>query len=153
MAQPLAPPRPVRPVATPDKFNGSRDADWNAWEAHFQQVGVVNQWTDQDRASYLPLYLGENAQLFYQSLPQATRNNLGQLLPALRTRFAPAGQVGTFRAELKARRQRQGEPLSDFCKAIRRLGRLDYPTLDGGVQDQLPRDQFVDGLDSRELRM
>ena len=153
MAQPPAAPRPVRPYGTPDKFNGSRNSDFVAWEQHFGQVSRVNQWTAQDQATYLPLYLTENAQSYYQSIPQATQGNAVNVLQALRDRFAPAGRVDAYRAELKARRQRQEEPISDYCEAVRRLARMAYPTLDPAVQDTLGKDQFIDGLDSRELRM
>jgi len=157
MAQPppVPPPLPpvVRPWAKPEKFTGSREADWTTWRNSYLQASRVNRWTPQEQADYVGLYLTGNAQSFLQSLPDATQRDNNLVFQALQDRFAPAGQVNSFRAELKARRQRPDEPLSDFCEAVRRLGSRAYPTVPAAVQNTLARDAFIDGLDSRELRL
>ena len=153
--QPAPAPAPLRAWATPEKFSGDmRDGDWHTWWEHFQTVSQVNNWTPVQQVAYLGLYLSGNAQSYYYSLPQATRQGpLAGLEQVLERRFGAAQNVDVFRAELHARKQYNGEPLSSFCEEIRKLSRRSYPTLDPQVQDVLGKDQFLNGLDSRELRI
>ena len=151
-AQPPAP-LPVRAWASPDKFSGSQDSDWPTWLLHFQTVANVNGWTPQQQGNYIGLYLSDKAQSFYHSLPAAVwQGPLPAVIQALGDRFAPPQRVNVYRAELKAARQRPDESLSDYCETVRRLARYAYPTLPAPVQDVLAKDQFVDSLDSRDLR-
>jgi len=144
----------VRLLATPEKFDGSPSADWTAWQLHFEQVAQANNWTPAEQTTFVPLYLTGAAQLFYQSLAQATRAGaIAGLLQALANRFAPAANVDLHRAELQARYQGPDESLSNYCEAIRRLSRLAYPTLPGNVQDVLAKDRFLAGLHSKEIRL
>ena len=80
MAHPPAAPCPVRPYGTPDKFSGSRNSDFVAWEQHFDQVSQVSQWTVQDQAAYCysPLYLTENTQSYFEVSSEHYVSHTGQ---------------------------------------------------------------------------
>eukprot|EP00117_Sycon_ciliatum_P020575 scpid61627/ scgid18287/ len=152
--QPAPPVAPVRAWATPDKFTGARDSDWPSWLLQFETVSQVNNWTPQHQVAYLGLYLSGAALSYYHSLDANVRQGpLPQLLQLMEQRFNAPQQADMYRAELQGRRQRPGEPLSDYCEAIRRLARYSYPTLQPAVQDTLGKDQFIAGLDSRDLRV
>ena len=145
--------QPVRAWAVPEKFPGGRDSDWRSWLLQFETVARVNGWTPVDQAAYLSLYLSDNALSYFHSLPLAVRQGpLPALLQALGQRFDAPHQVEVFRAELKSRRQKSGESLSDYAEVLHKLARQAYPTLQPDVQDMLAKDQFVAGLDSREVR-
>ena len=149
-----APPLAVRAWATPDKFSGDRTSDWQTWLLQFGTIANANGWTQQQQATYIGLYLTGNAQSYYHSLPAAIRTGpLQPLLQALTDRFASPQQVDVYRAEFKARRQHPTETISDFCEAVRKLARYSYPNLAPNMQDLMAKDQFVTGLDSRDLRI
>jgi len=161
MAQPPpAPPlpgqfvQPVRAWATPEKFSGDRDSDWTSWLAHFRRVALANNWNQAQQSNYIGLYLKGNALSFYEGLDNAIRvGALQPLLDEMAQRFGDVNRMPTIRVELQTRRQHRGESLSDFAEVMRKLARRAYPTLAGAVQDGMARDQFVSGLDSRDLRL
>lgn len=149
-----APPAPVRAWATPDKFSGDRNSDWRTWRLQFETVAAVNNWTPQHQVAYIGLYLSGAALSYYHSLDvQVRQGPLQALLQLLEQRFNAPQQAELFRAELQSRRQRASEPLSDYCEAVRRLVRYAYPALPPQVQDMLAKDQFLGGIDSRDIRI
>lgn len=153
-AAPAPPAQPVRAWATPEKFSGERNADWTAWIGHFRLVADANNWAQNDRRRYFGLYLSGHALSYFQSLDEDTRQGpFRDLVAAFEQRFGDANFVATFRAELQSRRQTRGESLSDYAETLRKISRRAYPTVPGVVQDTLARDQFVSGLDSRDLRI
>ena len=162
MAQPpaAAPAAPAAPLprphfhVTPEKFSGRLSDNFASWVTHFQQVSAVNQWTPQEQVLFLGLSLDGEAQLYYQSLPVATRQgNFPPLLAALQARFAPPQRVDLHRASFQSRRQRKDETLGAFCEDVRSLGRLAYPQMAAPDVDSLVKDQFISGLDSRTMRV
>ena len=147
-------PQPVRAWAVPQKFSGDRHSDWNTWYMQFQTVARVNGWTVRDQSSYLALYLTDDALSYYHSLDGATRQGpLQPLVRLLEQRFGAAQNADVLRAEFKSRRQRPTEALSEYCEAIRRIARQAYPAVQRDVQDMLAKDQFLSGIDSREIRV
>ena len=119
---------------------------------HFDNVSQANNWTPADQLAYIGLYLSDTAQSYFYSLPAATRQQLPALLQALDQRFAAPLHVDRYRSELQTRRQNRGVSFSTYCEQIRKLARLTYPGLDAGFRDLLAKDQFLNGLDSLDLR-
>ena len=65
----------------------------------------------------------------------------------------PKERVDLYKAEFRTRGREPGESLSELAGAVRKLGRLAYPTAGEDVIDQLAKDQFIDALDGRETRL
>lgn len=98
------------------------------------------------------LYLMGNAPSYFHCPEAATRiRTFAHFVAAFEQRFGDATLVPTFHAELQARKQTQGEPLSGLSEQIRKLTCRSYPALAPQVQDIQARDAFVSGLNSREL--
>lgn len=101
---------------------------------------------------FLGLSLEGEAQLHYQSLPQAIyQGPLQPLSKALQARFAPPQRVDLHRASSQSQRQSKEETLGSFREAVRALGRLAFPQTAANDVDSLIRDQFVSGIDSRSI--
>eukprot|EP00117_Sycon_ciliatum_P002205 scpid110668/ scgid7540/ len=99
-----APPAPAQPPrgayhVQPEKYKGRLQDNFASWLMHFDQVAAVNNWTPVQQTQFLGLALEGEAQLYYQSLPAATRNGgRQQLVQALQARFEPAQRVDLHRA-------------------------------------------------------
>ena len=149
-----APARHVHNWATPAKYAGRLDDNWAAWYAQFAQVAAVNQWTPAEQTQFLGLSLTGDAQLFYLSLPQATRQGaIAALAQALEDRFAPAQRAELHRAAFKALRQEKGQSASAYCEQVRAAVAQSYPNMAAADRDVLAKDQFLAGLDSRSIRV
>ena len=164
MAQPAAPAAATagpaarapaaRPPILPEKFAGALTDSWPSWLHSFEQVAAINGWNAAEQGQFLGISLTGEAQLYFQSLPQATRQGpVAALVAALQQHFAPAQWVDLHRATFKAAKQGKEESLGSFCEAVRYTARLAYPNMQAADLDVLAKDQFVQGLDSRAMRV
>ena len=80
-------------------------------------------------------------------------HNYEELVLALKERFAPPNQTELYRVQLRERRQRAAETLSELAQDIRRLTNLAYPTAPSDVRETLAKEQFVDSLVSSDMRL
>lgn len=65
------------------------------------------------------------------------------LVKALEERFAAPNQTELYRAQLKERKQRASETLSELGQAIRRLTCLAYPTATAELRETLGKDHSL----------
>lgn len=75
------------------------------------------------------------------------------LVKALEERFAPPNQTELYRAQLKERKQRASETLSELGQAIRRLTCLAYPTATAELRETVGKDAFIDALVNSDMRL
>jgi hypothetical protein len=71
----------------------------------------------------------------------------------LQERFSPPNQTDLYRVQLKERRQKAIETLSELCQSIRRLSNLANPTAPGEVRQTFAKDQFIDALIDSDIRI
>ena len=75
------------------------------------------------------------------------------LFKALEDRFASPNQTELNRVQLRERRQKATESLSELGQDIRRLTNLAYPTAASELRETLAEDQFIDSLISVDMRL
>ena len=75
------------------------------------------------------------------------------LIKALEERFAPPNQTELYRVQLRERRQKSSETLSELGQDIRRLTNLAYPTAPSDLRRTLSKEQFFDALVSTDMRI
>jgi hypothetical protein len=75
------------------------------------------------------------------------------LVDRLRQRYGYQGQAETYRAQLRYRRQRPDEPLSNLLHDIRRLVVQAFPVPDNETTQILAKDAFLDAMRDRELSL
>ena len=72
---------------------------------------------------------------------------------ALREKFVPKERVELHKAEFRVRHHDQDEKLPDLASSLRRLVSRAYPEAVPDLQESLAKDQFIDALEDREMRM
>ena len=72
---------------------------------------------------------------------------------ALCEKFVPKERIELHKAEFRARRRQRDEKLPDLASSLRRLVGKAYPEAIPDLQDSLAKDQFIDALEDREIRM
>jgi len=93
------------------------------------------------------------ALLQLQNISADLRSNYDNLKTALREKFVPQERVKLHKAEFRAPRREKDEKLTDLSGSLRRMVRKAYPEAADGLQDSLARDQFIDALEDREMRL
>ena len=93
------------------------------------------------------------ALLQLQGLATGVRENYTTLKGALREKFVPKERIELHKAEFHARHRERDEKLPDLASSLRRLVSRAYPEAVLDLQDSLAKDQFIDALEDREIRM
>ena len=145
--------RPAGTMILPTTFSGEATEDVATWLAHFGHCAAANAWPAPQQRAMLLVRIQGAALQFVLGLANLANLTFAQLSAQLTGRFAPAGNIALHRAEFRAKRRRAGETLASFGADISKLGRAAYPALPHAVQTELARDQFIDGLDTRDLRL
>jgi hypothetical protein len=134
----------------PATYDGT--GSWQDYKAHFDACAKINKWTESEMGLYLAVSLRGQAQGVFGNLP-AKAHDYSALVQALQERFLPPNQTELYRVQLRERRQRASEQLSELAQDIRRLTNLAYPTAPADVRETLAKEQFIDSLHSTELRI
>lgn len=142
-----------RPIVMPESFAALESEEWDSWIAHFEDCAVINGWSAERKAQFLAVRMRGAALLRLQNIPADVRGNYDNLKAALREKFVPQERVELHKAEFRARRREKDEKLPDLSGSIRRLVRRAYPAAGDELQDSLARDQFIDALEDRDMRM
>ena len=116
----------------PGTFDGS--GNWTDYLIQFNLIADYYSWSNYDRA--LQLARG-TAQGVLSDLSQEQGTNFNSLVSALAARFEPVQQSELYRAKIKSRIRRKGEPIVELAQDIRKLIRLAYPSATTQVREQL----------------
>ena len=135
----------------PATFDGT--ASWKDYRSHFEACAKINAWSIEERGLFLAVSLRGQAQGVLGDLPDDTKKHYDLLVKALEERFAPPNQTELYRVQLRERRQKATESLPELGQAIRRLANQAYPTAPGDVREILAKDQFIDALQSQDMRI
>lgn len=100
---------------------------WIDFKSHFDACAAINKWFERDRGLYLAVSSRGAAQGVLRNVSLETEEQNDLLVKTLEERFAPLKQTELYRAQLKERRQRALETLTELGQGIRRLTCLGYP--------------------------
>ena len=134
----------------PATFDGT--VHWTDYKAHFDASAELNGWTDKEKGLYLAVSLRGQAQGVFGNLSSKS-NDYKELSNALQERFAPPNQTELYRVQLKERRQKASESLTELGQDIWRLTNLAYPTAPADLRETLAKEQFIDALVSSDMRL
>ena len=101
---------------------------------------------------YLAVSLRGQAQGVFGNLAGGT-HNYTELVKAFEERFAPPNQTEIYGVQLRERRQKASESLSELGQDIRRLTKLAYPTAPSYLRETLAKEQFIDAIVSSDMRL
>ena len=140
-----------KPIEQPDNFDGSIPLD--DWLTNFNLCSQINSWKEDQRIRFLAVRLRGPALQVYTDLPVYHKYDFEMIVNALRDRFCPKGQTDLHRAQLRSRIRKKNETLSELASSIRRLTVKAYPDVPTEFREELARDQFIEALDSPDVRM
>ena len=133
----------------PGTYDGT--SSWSDYLIQFNLIEDYYRWTEYDKALQLATHLRGTAQGVFADLNQDQRTNFAFLTSALAARFEPVQQSELYRAKIKSRVRRKGEPIVELAQDIRKLIRLAYPSASADVREQLSKDCFIDALNDHDL--
>ena len=134
----------------PATFDGT--GNWLDYKAHFEVCAQLNGWTDDEKGMYLAVSLRGQAQGVFGNIASKS-HNYSELVKALEERFAPPNQTELYRVQLRERKQKASETLSELGQDIRRLTNLAYPTAPSDLRETLAKEQFIDSLVNSDMRL
>ena len=119
--------------------------------ARFDNCVRYFKWNEEDKLFQLCASLsGPAGQILWDAGTHTTVDEVERLL---RNRFGNINQAERFRAELRARRRKPGEPLQKLYQDVCRLMALAYPGPSTELSNVVARDAFLDALDNNNLRI
>ena len=139
--------KPKDVVMKPATYDGS--VAWTDYKAHFEACAKLNGWADEQKGLYLSVSLRGQAQGMYSNLG----SDYDDLVKVLEKRFAPPKQTELYRVQLRERRQKASESMSELGQDIRQLTNLAYPKAPSDVRETLAKEQFIDSLVNSEMRL
>ena len=144
-------PSSLTAVQKPIPFDGK--VSWESYKTQFEMLSSMNHWGDAEKATYLAISLRGAAMGVLDNLPPDQRLDYNALSAALEIRFGTAHQVELSRMRLKSRSQRRDESLPELAEDIERLTRSAYPDAAANMIEVLAKDQFIDALQSEDMRL
>lgn len=138
-------------VPRPPPYDGR--SDWDAYRAQFEMLAQVNQWSEEEKATFLAVSLRGTALTVLSNVAPERRYVYQDLAAALQKRFGSAHQAELHRMKLKNRTRRREEALPELLEDIERLARLAYPDAKPEMLEVLAKDQFIDSLPDEDLRI
>ena len=133
----------------PGTYDGA--GSWSDYLIQFNLIADYYQWSNYEKALQLATHLRGTAQGVLGDLTRTQRTNFDSLTSALAARFEPVQQSELYRAKIKSRLRRKGEPKVELAQDVRKLIRLAYPSATSEVREQLSKDCFIDALNDHDL--
>ena len=119
--------------------------------AKFDNCSDYYSWYERERLCHLRAALdGGAGQVLWDAGKQSSVEEITRLLT---NRFGTQNQDERYRAELKARRRRNGETLQAVYHDVRRLMALAFPGQSGSLWEIMARDSFLEALGDSALRL
>ncbi|GBN91853.1 hypothetical protein AVEN_160339-1 [Araneus ventricosus] len=122
-----------RPMVKSLTFDGQ--TSWTVFKTQFDVVSFAYGWNNRIKASQLVASHRGSAAEVLQGIPSDKLTDLTTIEKALEARFGDCHLTEFYRAELKTRRQNQGESLQVLAADVERLMSLAYDECPQDVRD------------------
>ena len=141
------------------EYNG--DIPWQEYYTQFTLIRNAYHWTDEEATIYLVASLRGPAVSALSYISDAVRKKFSTFVEALERRFGESFGPSVYKARLKARLRRKGEPLPQLAQEIEKLVfkayvEIDYipkPFAEVHPHNTMAKDYFIDALNDRELQL
>ena len=111
-----------------------------------ENCASYNRWTERDKLAFMKGALTGNAAQVLWDTDRSTIGSFQKLVDMLKSRYSGERPAEKYRAELRIRRRKQNESLSDLHQDIRRLMALAYPKLTADAREEIACDHFTNAL-------
>jgi hypothetical protein len=135
-------------TAKPRKFEGV--TSWTVFHRQFDAATVQNNWTPNEKVSYLLSVLqGQAANILHTVPAGATYEDI---IGAPRDCFGDHQLAAAYRVQLKARVRTSGETLREFAAAVKQLAHRALVGLSFAFIQRETAHAFIDGVRDREVK-
>ncbi|KAK3894241.1 hypothetical protein Pcinc_002003 [Petrolisthes cinctipes] len=135
----------------PQEFDGK--VSWEAYRVQFELLADQNGWDDRQKAVQLATSLKGAAMEILGQLSVEERNSYRSLVEVLECRYGTMYQTEIYRARFRSRVRARGEPLEQLAHDLECMAHKAYPGAAPNMLVILLRDQFIDVLDTVELKV
>jgi len=112
-----------------------------------------NKWTKAEKLVYLHSSLDKDVANVLWDYDKDVTNSLSGLTKILESRYGGKSFADKHRIELRNRRRKKGESISNLHVDIRRLAALAFPKVERKARESIACDHFLDALDDPELAL
>ena len=138
-------------VMKPQLFDGKEPI--NSFLAHFEVCAEFNNWSTKEKLAWLQWSLKGRAQQVLWDLPTSMLSPYEDIVKTLRQRFGSEHQSEVYKIELRNRRRRNNESISELMQDIRRLMVLAYSSATSDIWESVAINAFLEALDDSELAL
>lgn len=135
----------------PEPFTGA--TPFNDFIDGFEKASLVNKWTEDEKKVWIAALIQGPAASGYNDLTAEQKVDFQTLVQALRSTYEPPEKLALHKAELKSRKRKPGEQISDLLTNVKDLVRLAYPNLPPEARADIVLDSFTDALLPEDLRL
>jgi len=135
----------------PQLFDGKEPI--NSFLAHFEVCAEFNNWSAKEKLAWLQWSLKGRAQQVLWDLPTSMLSSYEDIVKTLRQRFGSEHQSEVYKIELRNRRRRSSESISELMQDIRRLMVLEYSSAASDIWESVAINAFLEALDDSELAL
>jgi len=148
----LADHRVVRVSARPpSKFSAT--ADFALWIQRFEIYLSEAEIPPEKRARELLSLLDDGPFRIVTQLGLVDSDDYSYLKEQLQKHYAPKGDDLEWQYRLQNRRQKSGEPLSEFVGELRMMTDKAYPEWEPKQRLEIARNQFIQGIESPSIQL
>jgi hypothetical protein len=141
-----------KPLVLPDWYTNDGKTDFEDWVERVKIVQRVNQWSEEQLMSFVPLRLKDDAFRVYKDMEDYERDNFEIFCDTFRLRGCPV-EVGVFKARLAARRKVDTETYVQLASDIRRLVLKAFTSAGPAVREEMAVDYFLQAITDRDVRL
>ena len=138
-----------RPVVLLDTYSG--EGSWLECKYHFENVALVNKWSEEKKLQWLWVCLTGRAQKTIQHLTADAAASFSTTIKALDERFEPKSQRTLHHAEFQARRKKKLEGWAEFADDLKTLVEKGFPELQNNAKEQLTLQNYLCQLDPPQV--
>ena len=147
----LRPPTKEKRDMKLERFDGTVRVE--SFLAKFEICSRRNRWSEAARLDELQCALTGDAAQFLWDMGAEGVETSDDLIRQLRARYGSANQIALYQTQLRLRKRKYGETLTNLVNDIRKLVALAFPGSSFSMKELVARESFLEALNDRELSL
>ena len=135
-----------------DVFKGEIGEKLDDFIFQVEEFATFHEWDPMETCRQARTHLRGVALAYIRQTPLPPRD-WTELKTLLTRRFQPRDLTAAYKAQLRTRKRQRSEDIPTYVDALQKLAEMAWPLLDPIARDEMVADQFLNGLDSHELRV
>ncbi len=148
--------RPDPPVqhrlAELDVFKGEIGEKLDDFIFQVEAFATFHEWDPMEMCRQAPTHLRGVALAYIRQTLLPSRD-WTEVKTLLTRRFQPSDLTAAYKAQFRTRKRQRSEDIPTYIDVLQKLAEMAWPMLDPIARDEMVADQFLNRLDSHELRV